>query len=88
MLLLVVQVAALGIPYATPGVLAALEPLMPMTYAVDALRGAIAGGGSHPAIDAVVLSAFLVVSLMVTLAAAAGPALRRQGSEAEAGATA
>ena len=85
LLLLVVQVAALGIPYAAPGVLAALQPFLPMTYAVDALRGAIAGGGSHAAIDALVLSAFLVVSLMVTLAAAAGPALRREGGEAEAG---
>jgi putative membrane protein len=84
LLLLVIQVAALGIPYAAPGPIAALQPFLPMTYAVDALRGAIAGGGSRPAIDALVLSAFLVVSLMITLAAAAGPALRRGAAGIEA----
>ena len=84
LLLLVVQVAAVGIPYAAslaPGAIAAFGPLMPMTYAVDALRGAIAGAGSHPAIDALALSAFLVVSLLITLAAAAGPALRRTADD-------
>jgi putative membrane protein len=89
LLLLVVQVAAVGIPYAAstiPGPFAALHPFMPMTYAVDAMRGAIAGGGSAPAIDALVLFAFLVVSLMITLAAAAGPALRRRDAGVEAGA--
>jgi putative membrane protein len=81
LLLLVVQVAAVGIPYAAslaPGPIAAIAPLMPMTYAVDALRGAIAGAGSHPALDALALAAFLVVAMLITLAAAAGPALRRE----------
>ncbi len=95
LLLLVVQVAAVGIPYAAstaPGLIGALGPLMPMTYAADAFRGAIAGGGSHPGLDALVLAAFLVVALLITLAAAAGPAMRRRqadtGEGAEAGAAA
>jgi len=90
LLLLVVQVAVIGIPYAAsaiPGPVAVLYPLMPLTHAVDAMRGAIAGGGSNPAVDAIVLAAFLVVSLMITLAAAAGPAMRRgQAGAAEAAA--
>ena len=91
LLLLVVQVAAAGLPYAAssiPGPVAALHPFLPMTYTVDAMRGAIAGGGSSPAVDAFVLAAFLVVALLVTLAAAAGPALRREGSAGEVAATA
>ncbi len=87
LLLLVVQVAAVGIPYAAsvaPGPIAAINPFLPMTYAVDALLGAMTGGGSLPAIDALVLSAFLVVALTITLAAAAGPALRRERTSADA----
>ncbi len=91
LLLLVVQVAAVGIPYAesaAPGPIAAINPFLPMTYAVDGLRGAITGGGSHPAVDTLVLSASLVVALMITLAAAAGPAIRRGRTSADAGAVA
>jgi putative membrane protein len=86
LLLLVLQVAAVGIPYAAstvPGPIALLHPFLPMSYAVDAMRGAIAGGGSVPAVDAVVLTAFLVTALLITLAGAAGVALRRDQADAE-----
>ena len=75
LLLLVVQVAASGMVLGTaavPGPLAVLHPFLPLTYAVDAFRAAIAGGGGSPAVDAIVLSAFLVASVLVTLAFAAG----------------
>ncbi len=78
LLLLVLQAAALGFPVAvTPGPIAALHPLLPMSYAVDAFRGAITGAGSAPMIDAFALTAFLVVGLLVTLAGVASRAARR-----------
>jgi putative membrane protein len=82
LLFLVVQIAASGVPLstaATPGPLGILAPFVPLTYAIDAFRGAIAGGGSSPAIDAIVLAGFLVAGVLVALAAAAGAA--RTGSE-------
>ncbi len=74
LLLLVVQIAAAGILFGTstiPGPLAILRPFQPLTYVIDAFRGAIAGGG-NPAVDAVVLGVFLVGGILVTLAFAAG----------------
>jgi putative membrane protein len=83
LLLLVLQAAAVGFPAAIiPGPISAIRPLLPMTYAVDALRGAITGAGSVPAIDAFALTAFLVVGLLVTLAGVAGQAMRRGEGEA------
>ncbi len=79
LLLLALQVAAAGIPLGTaavPGPLAALHPLLPLTYAVDAFRGAITGGGSMPAVDAAVLAAFGLVGVLVTLAYSAGAGRR------------
>jgi RND superfamily putative drug exporter len=84
LLFLVVQVAASGVPFtsaAAPGPLAALSPLVPLTYAIDAFRGAIAGGGSSPAVDAVVLGGWLLTSVLVTLAVAAGIGRREPGGE-------
>ena len=75
LLFLVIQVAASGVPltgFAAPGPLAALGTFMPLTYAIDAFQGAIAGGRSNPAIDAVVLGAWLLGGVLVTLAVAAG----------------
>ncbi len=74
LLLLVVQVAAAGIPLgasAVPGPLAALQPFLPLTYAADAFMGAIAGGGSSAAVDAVALGAFLLAGALATLGYAA-----------------
>ncbi len=86
LLLLVLQAAAVGFPAAViPGPIAAIRPLLPMTYAVDALRGAITGAGSVPAIDTFALVAFLVVGLLVTLAGVASQAARRARVEGEAG---
>ena len=53
-----------------------LRPFLPLTHAVDAFRGTIATGGGSPAIDAVVLAAWLVVALLVALAGAAGAGRR------------
>jgi putative membrane protein len=75
LLLLVVQVAASGLVLgaaAVPGPLAVIRPFLPLSYAVDAFRAAIAGGGGSPAIDAIVLATFLFASVLVTLAYAAG----------------
>ena len=84
LLLLVVQVAASGVPFtsaAAPGPLAALSPFVPLTYAIDAFRSAIAGGGSSPAVDAVVLGGWLVASVLVTLAVATGIGRREAAGE-------
>ncbi|HEY5434130.1 MAG TPA: YhgE/Pip family protein, partial [Candidatus Limnocylindrales bacterium] len=84
LMFLVVQVAAVGFlsPASTSnGLVAALHTMVPMTYAVDAFRGAINGGGSSPAVDAVVLAGWLVVTLLVTLAVAAGSGLRDEEAE-------
>jgi putative membrane protein len=84
LLFLVIQVAASGIPltgFAAPGPLAALGAFMPLTCAIDAFQAAIAGGRSSVAIEAVVLGAWLLGSVLVTLAVAAG--LGQRGSRAE-----
>ena len=64
-----------GFPYppeTLPGPVAVLHPFLPMTHAVEAMRASISGGGSAVALDAAVLVAWLVMALLVTLAAAAG----------------
>jgi putative membrane protein len=86
LLFLVIQVAAAGVPltgFAAPGPLAVLSPLMPLTSAVRAFQGAMAGGASSLGIDVVVLGAWLLGGVLVTLAGAAG--LGRRGSGVEAG---
>jgi RND superfamily putative drug exporter len=72
LLLLVVGIAASGIALeaaAAPGPLALLRPLVPLSYAIDAFRGAIAGAGSAPAVDAAVLAAWLLAGILGVLAA-------------------
>ena len=91
LLFLVVQVAAVGFFYPAstmPGPLAVLRIFMPMTYAVDALRGAIIGVGSSPGIDVVVLAGWFAAAMAVTLAVAAGVGRRetRRGLQQGAGA--
>ena len=74
--------AAVGFLYPAstmPGPLAVLRIFMPMTYAVDAMRGAITGVGVSPGIDVVVLTGWLVVAMLVTLAVAVGAS--RQGTQ-------
>ena len=86
LLFLVIQVAATGVPltgFAAPGPLAALGALMPLTCAIEAFQGAIAGGAANLAIDAVVLGAWLLGGVLVTLAVAAG--LERRGAGGETG---
>jgi putative drug exporter of the RND superfamily len=86
LLFLVVQVAASGVGLtaaATPGPLAAIHPFVPLSYAIDAFQGAIAGGGSSPTVDAIVLVAWAFAASLVTLAFAAGLG-RRESEEAEA----
>jgi uncharacterized phage infection (PIP) family protein YhgE len=74
LLLLVLGIAASGIGMdaaTVPGPLAAIRPLLPLTAAADAFRGAVVGAGGSLAIDAVVLLGWLVAGVLVTLAAAA-----------------
>jgi putative drug exporter of the RND superfamily len=84
LLLLVIGIAASGMPIgsaAAPGPLALVRPLVPLTYAIDAFHGAVAGSGSASAIDAIVLAGWLVAGLLVTLAVAAGAGRRDVGGE-------
>ncbi len=86
LLLLVLGIAASGIGMdaaAVPGPLAAIRPLLPLTAATDAFRGAVVGAGGSLAIDAIVLLGWLVAGVLVTLAAAAA-ADRNPDDEAEA----
>jgi putative membrane protein len=88
LLLLVIQVAATGVPltgFAAPGPLALLGAFMPLPVAIDAFQGAIAGGRSELAIDAVVLGAWLLGGVLVTLAVAAGLGQRGAGADDETG---
>jgi RND superfamily putative drug exporter len=66
-----IQVAASGLVYpvdALPGPLAALHPLVPMTWASDALTVAIGGGTGSIGTAVVVLTGWLLASLVITLA--------------------
>jgi putative membrane protein len=80
LLLLVLGIAASGLGMdsaAVPGVLSAIRPLLPLSYAIDAFRDAIGGTGGALLVGAIVLSVFLIASVMVTLAAAATPGRRQ-----------
>ncbi len=73
LLLLVLQVAAAGVvvPAATaPGFLQLVNALMPLGYVIDVARSLIAGAAPTPMPALAVLAAWLVGSLLVTLAAA------------------
>jgi putative membrane protein len=69
LLLLQLTTCAGTYPYETlPLVFRALHPLLPMTYLVDGLRVTITGGNSaHLLRDTLVLAAFLVVALGLTV---------------------
>jgi putative membrane protein len=69
LLLLQLTTCAGTYPYETlPVMFRVLHPLLPMTYLVDGLRVAITGGnGAHLARDTVVLAAFLLVALGLTV---------------------
>ena len=74
LLVLVVAIAASGLGMnvaAIPGPLAAIRPLVPLTYAADALGATISGTTANLAVDAVALTVVLVAGLLVTLATAA-----------------
>jgi len=72
--LLVLGIAASGVGLgaaAVPAPLAAIRPLVPLTYAIDAFRGAVLGSAASYGADALALGLFLVASVLVTLAVAA-----------------
>jgi putative membrane protein len=72
LLLVVLQTASAGawLPVETaPGFFRALHPLLPMTYAVEAFRTAMAGGAASLVAAALVLVAWTVAGLTVTLVA-------------------
>jgi putative membrane protein len=70
LVLLVLQLAAAGGLYpieTAPGLLRAINPLLPMTYSIDAFRILISGGqSSHLWRDVAVLAGLLVVMLALT----------------------
>ncbi|HEY5628506.1 MAG TPA: hypothetical protein VIR16_03265, partial [Candidatus Limnocylindrales bacterium] len=77
-------VAASGYPFgidALPGPLGFLRPLLPTSWAVDAIRACIESASSSVAVDVAVLAAWLIVAAMVVLAITVG-ARRRLGSSA------
>ena len=74
-------VAASGYPFgvdALPGPLAFVRPLLPTSWAVDALRACIESASSSVALDVAVLAAWLIVGVLAALALAAGAAKRRE----------
>ena len=77
-------VAASGYPSgvdALPGPLALIRPLLPTSWAVDAIRACIESARSSVALDAAVLVGWLIVGAMVVLAVTVG---RRGGVRAPA----
>jgi putative membrane protein len=85
LLFLVVQVAASGVLLSAatlPGPLAAIHPFVPLTYAIDAFRGAITGAASATVLNAAVLVVWLVAAVLVTLAVAAGAGMRKEADAA------
>ncbi len=69
LLLLQLTTCAGTYPYETlPAVFRALHPLLPMSYLVDGLRVTITGGNSaHLLRDVLVLAAFGVVAMALTV---------------------
>ncbi len=54
----------------SPGLFSVLHHLLPMTYAVDGMRTALAGGSGGVLTDLLVLAVFAVLALVVTVIAA------------------
>jgi uncharacterized phage infection (PIP) family protein YhgE len=76
-------VAASGYPYgveALPGLLAFIRPILPTSWAVDAIRACIESPSSSVALDVAVLSAWLILGGLVVVAVTV-VARRRSGSE-------
>jgi len=71
LLLLQLTTCAGTYPYETlPAVFRALHPVLPMSYLVDGLRVTITGGNSaHLVLDVLVLAAFGVVAMVLTVVA-------------------
>ncbi|MHB8960158.1 MAG: MMPL family transporter [Candidatus Limnocylindrales bacterium] len=68
-------VAASGYPFgvdALPGPLAIIRPLLPTSWAVDAIRACIESVSSSVAVDVAVLVAWLIVGALVVLAVTVG----------------
>jgi putative membrane protein len=74
LLSLPLQVAAAGFPYpvsAMPWPIALASPFLPLTWAADAMRGAVSGLGGSPAVAVAVLVAWFIGGVLVALAAEA-----------------
>ncbi len=68
-------VAASGYPFgvdALPGPLAFVRPLLPTSWAVDAIRACVESATASVAVDVAVLAAWLLVAVLVTLAVVTG----------------
>ena len=74
-----VAVAVSGYPFgvdALPGPLAIVRPILPTSWAVDAVRACIESAGSSVAIPVAVLAAWLIVGVLAVLAVTVGAARR------------
>ena len=73
LLLLVLQLTAAGAVFpveTAPAFFQVLHPILPMTYAVEAFRALVAGGGPSLVPAVAVLAAWLIGALLVSLAVA------------------
>ncbi|HEY4753891.1 MAG TPA: hypothetical protein VIH37_11440, partial [Candidatus Limnocylindrales bacterium] len=77
--------AASGYPFgvdALPGPLAFVRPLLPTSWAIDAIRTCIESASSSVAVEVAVLLALLVVGVLVVLAVTVGEARRSEAAAA------
>jgi len=77
--------AAAGYPFgvdALPGPLAFIRPLLPTSWAIDAMRATIESASSSVAVDLAVLAAWLIVGALVVLAVAVGSTRRVEAGAA------
>ncbi len=85
LLLAGVAVAASGYPFgsdALPGPLAFVRPVLPTSWAIDAMRSSIESASSSVAVDVAVLAAWLVVGVLAVLAVTVGAARRAEAGAA------
>jgi putative membrane protein len=81
LILLVLQVAAAGATYpiqTAPGFFQVIHSALPLTYAANAFRSLIAGGGAGVGTGVVVMAAWLLGALAVSVGASALRAARKQ----------
>ncbi len=76
-------VAASGYPFgvdALPGPLALIRPVLPTSWAIDAVRACIESTSSSVMVDVAVLAAWLVMGVLLVLAVTVGGTRRREAA--------